>query len=363
LKEGIVVANDPTKSSSSKKPRRIKVEEAVGLPLAHDITEVRPGEFKGPSFRKGYRIREKDLCHLMRLGKRHLYVLDPDEDQVHEDDAAIRIAEALAGPGVTFVPHPREGKIQLEAAQDGLFKVNVEHLVRFNLMPDMMCASIHNDTPVRKGEKLAGTRIIPLFTSREVLTRAIDLARSGFPVFSVRPFRRLRARLIITGSEVYEGLIEDRFEAIVREKLEAHGSSLVETIVLPDDVIMIAQTIALFLGKGTDLLITTGGMSVDPDDVTRVAIARTAVDRLCYGAAVLPGAMFLLAYRGDIPIVGIPACALYHQTTVFDLILPRLLVGEQPEALDLARLAHGGLCRDCPSCRFPACSFGKSGNN
>ena len=340
--------------------RKIKIEEAVGLTLAHDITEVRPGEFKGPSFRKGHRVERKDLCHLMRLGKRHLYVLNLDEDQVHEDDAVLELATALAGPGVTFSPQPREGKIQLKAAYDGLFKVRVDPLIDFNLIPEVMCASIHNNTPVKKGQVLAGTRAVPLVIQRTVLNRAVDVARTHNPVFAVKVFNPLRARLVITGNEVYDGLIEDKFEAIVKAKLEAYGATLVETVILPDDREMIAEKVSKFFSKDTDLIITTGGMSVDPDDVTRSAIMKAGVDRIYYSAAVLPGAMFQIAYKGDIPIAGIPACALYHQTTVFDLILPRLLAGEKPDNRDLARLAHGGLCMDCPTCRFPACSFGKT---
>lgn len=339
--------------------QKIKVENAVGLTLGHDITEVRPGEYKGPSFRKGYKVQENDLCHLMRLGKRHLYVLDLNENQVHEDEAVIEMADALAGPGVTFEARPREGKIQLIAAYDGLLKVQVDPLTDFNLIPDVMCASIHNNTPVKKGHRLAGTRTIPLVIERNVLDQAVSLATTSFPIFAVKAFTPVSARLIITGNEVYEGLIEDRFEAIISRKLAAYGSTLAETVILPDDQDQISSTVQRFFEMGTDLIITTGGMSVDPDDVTRLGIRGAGVDRVHYGAAVLPGAMFLLAYKGDTPIVGIPACGLYHPTTIFDLILPRLLVGEQPNARDLARLAHGGLCVDCDTCRYPACSFGK----
>lgn len=341
---------------------KVKVEDAVGLALAHDITEVRPGEYKGPSFRKGHEVERKDLCHLMRLGKQHLYVLDLESDQVHEDDAAIEMATALAGPGVVFDRKAREGKIELKASYDGLLKVAVEPLVDFNMIPDTMCASIHNNTPVKKGQSLAGTRAIPLVIQREVLDRAVALARDHYPVFAVKAFNPLKARLVITGNEVYHGLIEDRFEEIVRSKLEAYGSELVETAILPDDQAQIARKIESFIEAGSDLIITTGGMSVDPDDVTRIGIRDAGVDRIFYGAAVLPGAMFMLAYNGRVPLVGIPACALFHQTTVFDLILPRLAAGETPEDRDLARLAHGGLCVDCPTCRFPACSFGKAGS-
>jgi hypothetical protein len=341
--------------------RKIKIEDAVGTTLAHDITEVRPGEYKGPAFRKGHRVEREDLCHLMRLGKRHLYILDLKRDHVHEDAAVLELAAALSGPGVTFGGHPREGKVQLRAAYEGLLKVNVTPLIDFNLIPDVMCASIHNNSPVKRGQSLAGTRAVPLVIHRTALDRAVDVARRHYPIFAVKVFKPLRARLIITGNEVFDGLIEDRFEDIVRTKLDAYGASLVETAILPDDEEVIARKIGQFLGSDTDLILTTGGMSVDPDDVTRAAIIRAGVDGIHYSAAVLPGAMFQIAYKGDIPIAGIPACALYHQTTVFDLILPRLLAGEKPDNRDLAELAHGGLCMECPTCRFPACSFGKTG--
>ena len=339
---------------------KIPVEHAVGTRLAHDITEVRPGEFKGPSFRRGHRIERQDLCHLMRLGKRHLYVLDIKEDQVHEDDAVLELATALAGPGVTFESRPREGKLQLTAVYSGLLKVDTEALVAFNLVPDVMCASLHNNVPVNQGQVLAGTRAIPLIINRRNLDQAVMLATEKAPIFSVKAYSRLRARLIITGNEVYEGIIQDRFENIVRGKLEALGASLEETVILPDDMEMIATQAARFLAADTDIIITTGGMSVDPDDVTRLGIRKAGVDTLYYGAAALPGAMAMLAYKGDVPVVGIPACGLYHPTTVFDLLLPRLLAGENPDNHDLARMAVGGLCMNCRVCRYPACGFGKA---
>jgi len=348
--------HDPTGKPPYKK---VKIEDTVGMTLPHDMTEIIPGKFKGPAFRRGHRIEARDLCHLMRLGKRHLYVLEIGEGEVHEDDAVLELAEALAGPGVTYHPKPSEGKIQLFAETDGLFVARVDPLIAFNEIPEVMCASIHTHTPVKAGGKLAGTRAIPLVIRRSVLDGAVALARRHFPVFTVKPFLKLKVYLIITGNEVYQGLIEDRFEPVVQRKVAAFGSELEETVILPDDEDAIAFHLERFYAQGADLIITNGGMSVDPDDVTRIGISKAGVDRTYYGTAVLPGAMFLLAYRGAVPIMGIPACALYHQTTIFDLILPRLLAGEQPEGKDLARLAHGGLCLDCPICRFPACSFGK----
>jgi molybdenum cofactor synthesis domain-containing protein len=340
--------------------KKVKVEDAVGLTLAHDITEIRPDEFKGVRFSKGHTVKDTDICHLMRLGKNHLYILDLDETKVHEDEAVAELAQALAGSGIEYQKNPREGKLELRAAHDGLVKINVEALIEFNMVPEVMCAAIHTNTPVKKGEKIAGTRAIPLVILRESLDQALAIARSCAPIFKVTPFKQLTARLIITGSEVYDGLIEDKFEPIVKKKVAAFGSHLAETIILPDDRQKIGETITSFLEKETDLLITTGGMSVDPDDVTRYAVQDAGADPIYYSAAALPGAMFQLAYCGKVPIIGIPACGLYHEATVFDIILPRLLAGERPDNRDLARLAHGGLCLDCDTCRYPKCSFGKT---
>jgi molybdenum cofactor synthesis domain-containing protein len=339
---------------------RIPVEKAVGTRLAHDITEIRPGEFKGPAFRKGHRIEPQDICHLQRLGKRHLYVLDLKEDQVHEDDAVAELATALAGPGVTYGGRPREGKLQLTAAYSGLLKVDTGALVDFNLIPDVMCASLHNNVPVDKGQVLAGTRAIPLIIDRGVLDQAVALAADRGPIFSVAAYGRLRARLIVTGNEVFEGLIQDKFEQIVSKKMEKLGARLEETVILPDNAPLIAEQVRRFLEIGTDIIVTTGGMSVDPDDVTRLGIRQAGVEALYYGAAALPGAMAMLAYAGDVPIIGVPACGLYHNATAFDLLLPRLLAGENPDHRDLARMAVGGLCLNCETCRYPVCSFGKN---
>lgn len=340
---------------------KIKVEDAVGTRLAHDITEIRPGAFKGPAFRRGHKVRHEDVCHLMRLGKQHLYILDLDADQVHEDDAVVELATALAGPGITFGGRPKEGKLQLQAAYTGLLKINTRALVDFNLFPDVMCASLHNNVPVTRGQVVAGTRAIPLVIERRALDQALALVREQAPIFSVKTYHRKNVRLIITGNEVYEGMIEDRFEAIVKDKLSTFGASLLETIILPDDAGRIADTVRRFVAADTHMIVTTGGMSVDPDDVTRHGIRLAGVDTLHYGAAVLPGTMFQLAYKGDMPIVGLPACGLYHAVTVFDVVLPRLLAGEKLDERDLARLAVGGLCLDCPVCRYPACPMGKTG--
>jgi molybdenum cofactor synthesis domain-containing protein len=340
--------------------KTVPVEQAVGMTLAHDMTEIIPGKSKGPAFKKGHRVKAGDICRLMRMGKNNLYILDLEETQVHEDDAVFELASALAGPGVVFSGSPSEGKLELRASYPGLFKVNVEALTDFNMVQDVMAGSIHTNTAVKKNQSLAATRAIPLVIERRDLDQAVSLAKANYPVFSVKMFNPLKIRLAIVGNEVYNGLIQDRFQAIVEKKAADLGAMVVETHILPDNREMITRQIQDYLDKDTDLIITTGGMSVDPDDVTKEGIQDAEFDRVHYSSAVLPGAMFLLGYTDQTAIMGLPACALYHRTTIFDLIFPRLMAGEKPGARDLAKLGHGGLCLNCDPCVFPQCPFGKS---
>jgi len=341
--------------------KTVKVEDAVGLRLSHDITEIRPGEFKGPAFRQGHTVCEGDLCRLQRLGKNHLYVIDLEEDEIHENEAAALMAGALAGEGIVWENNPREGKIDLYAAYNGLLKVDVPALAAFNMVDEAMCATLHNHTPVKKGEKVAATRAIPLIMKRAAIQRAAAIARQNGAVLSVTPLRQARAALIITGNEIYHGLIQDRFAPILTRKVEALGSEVAAVNFLPDDAQAIAWTIRSHLGRGCDLMLLTGGMSVDPDDVTRQGIRLAGAAEVHYGTAALPGAMFLVAYVGQVPVLGVPACALHHPVTVLDLVLPRILAGEHIGKVELALLGHGGLCRDCQVCTYPACPFGKGG--
>lgn len=339
--------------------KTIKLEEAVGHKLAHDITEIRPGEFKGPAFLKGHTVCEADLCRLQRLGKNHLYVLELAEDEIHENEAAAILAGALAGEGVVWENHPREGRINLHAAWDGLLRVDVAALTAFNLVEEVMCATLHNHTLVKQGDRVGATRAIPLVMKRAVIERAAALARQNGAVLSVARLRQARTGLLVTGNEVYHGLIEDRFAPILTGKITALGSEVAALEVLPDDAQAIAGAIRSLLSRGCDLILATGGLSVDPDDVTRHGIRLAGAGEIYYGSAVLPGAMFLVAYLGEVPILGVPACALHHRITVLDLVLPRVLAGEKVGKVKLALLGHGGLCRDCQVCSYPLCPFGK----
>lgn len=339
--------------------KKMPLIDAIGSELAHDITEIRPGEFKGPAFRKGHRVCEEDLCRLQRLGKNHLYAIDLDADDLHENQAAALLAASIAGEGVTWENDPREGKIELFAQREGLLRIDTGALAALNMIDEVMCATVHNHTLVKKGEMVAATRAIPLVMKREPVERAVAVARQNGAIVSVLRLRAARAGLIITGNEVYHGLIRDGFEPILREKLADLGTTVGAVTFVPDDAGRIAQTIHEQMAAGCDLLMLTGGMSVDPDDVTRMAIRSAGADEIHYGAAALPGAMLLVAYIEETPVLGIPACGLHHRATALDLILPRILAGERIGKAQLAFLGHGGLCRHCTTCAFPDCAFGK----
>lgn len=339
--------------------KTIPVTEAVGTVLAHDITEIRPGEFKDRAFRKGHIIRQDDVCHLQRLGKEHLFVLDIADDEMHEDDAAYALAEALIGKGVRIKGEPKEGKINIIAERDGLLKVNKDALLAFNMLGDVMCSTLHNNTIVKRGQTVAGTRAIPLIAKKNIVEAAVRISDKAGKIIHVKEIRRPKAGVVITGNEVYYGRIKDAFAPIIKNKIEAIGGEMVGIYYAPDDESFIEARLKELINAGANLLITTGGMSVDPDDVTRFAIRKLGTSEITYGSAVLPGAMFLVACIEDVPILGIPACGMYARTTIFDLILPRILSGDKIGRRELAELGHGGLCMKCEVCNYPICPFGK----
>jgi hypothetical protein len=339
--------------------KAVSVDKAVGMVLSHDITEIVKGVKKGAAFKKGHIVREEDIERLKRLGKEHLYVLELSTDDIHEDEAAVALASSLAGSGVHFEHRPEEGKIALKASIDGLLRINKEGLRRFNLLGEVMCATLHDNTPVCKGETVAATRLIPLVGNRQLVTEATRLAAEAAPIVAVRPLRQATVGLVITGNEVFHGRIEDKFEEVLRAKVTSFGSTMISVRFAPDDKQRIADEIAACIQQGADLLITSGGMSVDPDDVTREGILLAGATEVVYGTPVLPGAMFLAAVIGKIPILGVPACGMFHNITVLDLLLPRILCGEQIDRSLVAEMGHGGLCRNCPTCHYPSCHFGK----
>ena len=339
--------------------KTVKIEDAIGLVLGHDVTEIRKDEFKGRAFKKGHRIETADICHFQRLGKEHIFVLEIDENHLHENDAAMAMAKSFCGAGVGFEGEPKEGKLNIIAQRNGLLKVAVEALTDINLLGEIMCASRHSNTLVKAGDTVAGTRAIPLTIAKAVVDEAVRIAESHRGLFEVKALGRARTGLVITGNEVFTRLIEDRFEEVLRTKIDRIGSTVIGVAFAPDNPAIIASEIQRLISKGADLILTTGGMSVDPDDVTRDGI-RKAVEARILWAPVLPGAMFMMADINGVPLLGIPACGLYHQTTILDLILPRILSGERLNRKDIAQMGHGGLCLNCSECRFPHCPFGKT---
>ena len=335
----------------------IDTKDAVGSVLCHDITQIIKGVKKDAVFRKGHIVQEEDIPVLLSVGKEHLYVWEKQEGMLHEDEAAEILRQITQGDHM-YPTEVKEGKIELIADCDGLLKVDKEKLDRVNALGEMMIASRHGNFPVKKGDKIAGTRVIPLVIE-EVKMELAKKAGEGKPVFRILPFQHLKAGIITTGSEVYEGRIKDTFSPVVEEKLKEYNVEILETVTCNDSPEMIQEAISNFLNVGASMVICTGGMSVDPDDRTPLAIKNTTDEVVTYGAPVLPGAMFMLAYAKGVPVMGLPGCVMYAKRTIFDLVLPRIAAGERLTAEDLNRLGQGGLCLSCSVCTFPNCGFGK----
>ncbi len=340
--------------------KSIKTEAAVGLVICHDITEIIAGEHKKVAFKRGHVVRPEDVPHLLRLGKENLFVWsDSEKGLVHEDEAARRIAAAVRGPGVAAGDSPAEGRINLKAEFQGLFVMDVELLEALNEVRHVSIAAIRSLREVEKGQELAGTRVIPLCVPEETVAEVESLARERGPLLSVLPFRHTKIGVVTTGSEVYKGRIKDAFTPVLRQKFADWGSEVVFAALSPDEPEASAQAIREALAQGAEMVAVTGGMSVDPDDKTPAAIRSVCDEVVTYGAPVFPGAMFMLGYRGDVPVMGLPGCVMYRRASLFDLIAPRLLAGQRLTRRDFTRLAHGGLCPQCANCSYPNCMFGR----
>lgn len=337
--------------------KQIRIEDAVGYILSHDVTKIVPGEFKGRLFKKGHIIKEEDIEKLLDIGKEHIYVWEPKENELHENDAATRIKDLVLGEGCTISEEIKEGKIDFFADRQGVLKINKDLLLKLNMVGEIIVSTMHNNTPVKKGEKIGATRVIPLIINEEKIIEAENLIKEK--IIRVEEIKPKKAVLITTGNEVYKGRIKDAFLPVIKQKLGYYGSEVIRQVILPDEKERIIEEIQKGLSEKVDMIICTGGMSVDPDDVTPTAIKECGGELVTYGSPVLPGAMFLLAYYGDTPILGVPSCAMYSKRTVLDLVLPRVLSDEKLTIDDIVEYGHGGLCLDCNVCTFPHCSFGK----
>jgi molybdenum cofactor synthesis domain-containing protein len=321
----------------------IPVEEAVGLPLAHDITEIVPGKHKGPAFRRGHIVRAEDISKLLDVGKRHLYVMELEKDDVHEEDAARRLAQAAAGPNLTL-SDPSEGRINLIAKISGLLKVDAELLFRFNSLGDLMLATLPGDRYVKAGTVVAGTRTIPVVVKEELIQSAEALCQDK-PIVRLLSMPSRRVHLVVTGSEVFTGRIKDGFGPVVTRKVSELGSTLESVQLAPDDPEVISGHIKEAKAAGADIVLVSGGMSVDPDDKTPEGIRRSGAKVETHGFPVLPGSMFVMAYLGETPVMGLSGCVLHDPFTAFDALLPRLLAGEKITRADIMAMGHGGLQR------------------
>lgn len=346
----------------------IRTEEAVGQVLCHDLTQIIPGVTKDAAFRKGHIVTKEDIPVLLSMGKEHLYVWEKKEGILHEDEAAAILRDMCMNEGMTAT-EPKEGKIELRASKDGLLKIRRKNLNEVNGLGEMMIATVHGDFPVKAGDKIAATRIIPLVIEEEKMNRAKKLAGEE-PLLEILPFCHMKVGIVTTGSEVFKGRIEDAFGPAIRSKLKEYDTEVIGQHIVDDSQEEIVKAIAHFVESGADMVLCTGGMSVDPDDRTPGAIKAFGADIVSYGAPVLPGAMFLLSYYETaecvgtengkrIPILGLPGCVMYAKRTIFDLVLPRILAGEYLTAEDLSSLGEGGLCLNCEVCHFPNCGFGK----
>ncbi len=336
--------------------KKINVENAVGMELCHDVTAMYDG-FKGVAFKRGHIIREEDIPQLLDYGKRTVFVWEENAGEIHEEDAARRMA-AMAPVDGAYYTEPSEGKVLLIAGQRGMFRVDAELQHQLNAIGDMTVASLPDHYPVEKGARLASMRIVPLVTQEQQIVDAEDLCR-GKKLFGLRPYQHKKIGVIITGSEVYHGRTKDKFEPVVRKKMETYPSEITGITICDDDPGMIMGAANQHIEKGADFLIFTGGMSVDSDDLTPAAICALGADVISHGVPSQPGNMTLVAYLGDVAVLGVPGAAISLPTTIFDVLLPQIFAGDKLTKEDLINLGAGGLCQLCRSCRWPNCTFGR----
>lgn len=338
--------------------KKVKVEDAVGMVLGHELTKIVPGSYKGPAFKKGHIIREEDIPHLKDIGKEHIYLIEMAAGQVHENDAALRIAQAVAGSNVECAA-PSEGRVNLKATIPGLLKIKAQAVVELNEIENVALSTKHANLLVQPGDLLAAAKIIPLVIDESSVADVEKKAAKYQEIVQVRPLSPMKVGTVITGNEVYYGRIQDKYAPVIAHKAQHYGAIPTSVIYQPDDAKSITKSILEHIKQGADIVIAAGGMSVDPDDVTPEAIRATGAEVVTYGTPVLPGAMFMLAYLGDTAIIGLPACGMFAKTTVLDLVFPRILAGERLTRKDIAVLGYGGLCSSCPTCTYPHCPFGK----
>lgn len=337
--------------------KKIKVEEGIGQPLLHDITGILDTGFKGVMFKRNHIIKEEDIETLKSIGKDHIYVGELEEGQVHEEDAIMELIPEILGENIDYTM-PSEGKTTLTSKTHGLFVINREGLKELNSVGSYTLATIPSFTEVSKGDRLVGARIIPLYTTREEVEVAKNMGKENFPIFEVREFKKLKIGTIITGDEVYYGRIEDRFEPVLTQKFQRYNPEILGFTKCPDDLEKIKEALDEFLEQGADLVIFTGGMSVDPDDLTPTAIRESGAEIITQGIPMQPGNMLTVGKLDNTYLMGVPGASIHSPVTSFEVFFPRILAGVELKKADFVELGEGGLCIGCKVCRYPMCYFG-----
>ena len=336
--------------------KSIPVEESLGMVLCQDITRIVPGEFKGVLFKKGHVIKKEDIDKLLDVGKEHIYVWETNPDDIHENEAAIRLAEAVGGENIAYDKEIKEGKCGLTASVRGVFTLDSDKLLQSNSVEFVTIATLPNNYHVEIDAKVAGVRVVPLVVPAATIEEVERICKDG-PILHVSPYKPLKCGIVTTGSEIYKGRIEDKFGPVMRDKIAFYGGECLGQTICPDDLTKITEAILDFKKQGAGLIILTGGMSVDPDDLTPSAIRSTGAEVISYGAPVQPGNMLMLAYLGDTALIGVPGCAMFFRTTAVDAMLPRVFAGIEITKKDFARMGEGGFCQNCAECRYPLCYF------
>jgi hypothetical protein len=338
--------------------KKIKIEDAIGTVLGHDVTQIIPDKYKGPRFKRGHRIRKEDIPEFLKIGKEHVFVMDIRPGIIHEDVAALRLGEAFSGKNIK-INGPSEGKVTFHSKINGVLKINLPLLNRINLSRNIILSTLYRHTLCSPGMAVGATRIISLTAPEKQIERVEAWCKKEGPVIDILTYRKLNIGVVITGNEIFKGRIQDRFDNKVGKKIINFGSQVVNKLIVPDDVHQISKALLELRDDSVDLILVTGGLSVDPDDVTRAGVKKARTKIIFYGTPILPGAMFLYGMLGEKPVLGLPACVFYHKATLFDLIFPRILAGEVLKRREISLLGHGGFCQNCNRCHFPLCPFGK----
>ncbi len=338
--------------------RKIRIEDAVGMVLGHDVTQIIPGKYKGPRFKRGHKIKKEDIPEFLKIGKEHIYVMVQKPGMIHEDEAALRLGRVFAGRNIE-ISGPSEGKVTLHSTIKGVLKINVPLLHRINLSRNVILSTIHRYTPCSPRMAVGATRIISLMAPEKQIEKVENWCRKEGPVIEILPYQKMNIGVLVTGNEFIKGRTQDRFDDKVGKKINQFGSRVVRKFVVPDEMDQISKALFDLQEDSVDLILVTGGLSVDPDDVTRAGIRKAGTKIIFYGTPILPGAMFLYGMLQEKPVLGLPACVFHHHATLFDLIFPRILAGEVLNRREMSFLGHGGYCQNCDPCHFPVCPFGK----